>query len=78
MKQFGPYTVGDNIPEDALVGVNHLTHQLYTVVGEFFESATSVPGETERQDIDGFGVVLSEVYSGSPIEASVKIWSMFD
>lgn len=76
MKQFGPYTVGDTLPEDALVGVNMLVSQLYAVVGEFMENSSTVPGDTDRQDIDATGKVLTEVYGGPPIKSGVMIWSM--
>jgi hypothetical protein len=76
IKQFGPYTVGDTIPEDALVGVNILVNQLYVVVGEFMENCSTVAGDTDRQDIDATGKVLTEVYEGPPIRSSVMIWSM--
>ena len=76
MKQFGPYAVDSTIPEDALVGVNVLLAQLYTVVGKFEENISTVQGDTVRQDIDATGKVLTDVYGGPPISSRVMIWSM--
>ena len=76
MKQFDPYVVGSTIPEDALVGVNTPLGQLYVVVGEFMENCSTVPAETDRQDIDATGKVLTEVYKGPPTSSRVMVWRM--
>jgi hypothetical protein len=72
--KYGPYQVGSTIPEDALVGVNQLTGQLYVVVGDFNQCIAEVPGNTDRQDVDGHGKVITEIYGGPPIRARVWAW----
>lgn len=72
--QYGPFEVGSTIPEDTLVGVNQLTGQLYAVIGEFNECIAEVSGDTDRQDIDRNGRVITEVYGGPPIRARVWAW----
>lgn len=82
MKKFGPYKIGDTIPDDAPVGVSigldWFPNHLYVAVGEFEENITSVPSGTPRQYIDYKGKVVSNVSSGPATKAKVKMWCMID
>jgi hypothetical protein len=76
MKLFGPYDLGQTIPDNALVGFDQIRLELYAVVGEFDENISVVPAFTDRQQINGFGVIQDDVYVGPDTPSRVTNWGM--
>ena len=76
MPIFGPYAIGEKIPDTALIGTDMSRSQLYAVVGQFADNISVIPPLTDRQDIDALGVVLDHQYCGPAAPARVITWGM--
>jgi hypothetical protein len=76
MAKFGPYNIGDTIPDTALIGTDLKKSMLYAVVGEFPGNVSIIPPFTDRQEINGFGVVQDYQFVGPDEPSRVTTWGM--
>lgn len=76
MVQFGPYKIGETIPDTALIGTDLAKSMLFAVVGEFTANASVIPAFTDRQEINAFGVVQDYQFVGPDKPSRVTTWGM--
>jgi hypothetical protein len=76
MAKFGPYDIGETIPDSALIGTDLKRNMLYAVVGEFPANVSVIPAFTDRQQINAFGVVQDYQFVGPETPSRVTTWGM--
>jgi hypothetical protein len=76
MAKFGPYEIGETIPDTALIGTDLGKNMLYAVVGEFGENVSIIPPFTDRQQINAYGVIVDYQFVGPETPSRVTTWGM--